>query len=154
MRSPRARATPPAARSTPSRASSAAARSSGVRGGAMSGSLLGAEGRRRALAAAACCALAASVAAGGDSKSEPTWPWGAPPGTSGAAEGKKDLFNLGLVGAKASDADRAQETGPAPSGTRAVAISDDPSADAGPDRLRVEVLFPDGPADKAGLRVG
>jgi hypothetical protein len=110
--------------------------------------------RHRLIAAAACCALAASAAAGGDSKQDTKWPWGAAPSASAAGETRRDLYNLGILGAKASDADRAPPETPTQSGQRAVAISSDPAADAGPDRLRVEVLYPDGPADKAGLRAG
>ena len=109
--------------------------------------------RRRLIAAAACCALAVS-AAGGDSKPEVKWPWGSGPATSAAGENRGDLYNLGILGAKATDADRAAPEPTAQSGRHSVSISSDPAADAGPDRLRVEVLFPDGPAEKAGLRVG
>lgn len=79
------------------------------------------------------------------------WPWGAR-GSSSAGMGRLDLYNLGLLGAKARDPERApaeQSTG-----KRQVSVQDDPSADRGPDRLLVEVLFPDGPAQRAGLERG
>ena len=81
----------------------------------------------------------------------PEWPWG-PPGAGGAGLGRRDLYNLGLLGAKARDPERAppQES----TGTKQVSLQDDPSADRGPDRLLVEVLYPDGAAMKAGLEHG
>jgi Family of unknown function (DUF6288) len=81
------------------------------------------------------------------------WPWGVPGGGGGPGAGKKDLYNLGILGAKASDAARAARPEPG-EGMRQTKMESDPSADRGPDRLRVEILFPAGPAAKAGLRVG
>lgn len=81
------------------------------------------------------------------------WPWGVPGGDGGPRAGKKDLYNLGLLGAKASDAARAPRP-EAGEGVRQTKLEADPSADRGPDRLRVEILYPDGPAAKAGLRAG
>jgi hypothetical protein len=80
------------------------------------------------------------------------WPFGlegAGPGFRG-----KDLYNLGLLGVKARDPARAA----APSfgqGKRQASSADAGSmADVGPNRLLVEIVFPDGPAARAGLVVG
>jgi len=75
------------------------------------------------------------------------WPWG------GTGRSKKDLYNLGVLGAKAADADRAPPA-EATDGIKHVKMVADPSADRGPDRLRIDVLFGDGPAMKAGLKQG
>lgn len=96
----------------------------------------------------ACCALGllAGVAEAGGS-----WPFGAD-GRGPAARGQ-DLYNLGLLGAKARDADR--EPAPAPvSGRQTSSSSSGAGGDEGPPRLQIELLFPDGPAAKAGLKVG
>src|SRR5262245_9667933 len=99
----------------------------------MRGAVTESSRRRRLTAAAACCALAASAAWGGDSKSDTAWPWGAPPaGAASLRESKRDLYNLGMLGAKASDADRAPAPETQQSGVRAVAVSGDAGADAGP----------------------
>lgn len=90
--------------------------------------------------------LLLGAAAGGEE-----WPFG----SSGGPFGGRDLYNLGLLGAKASDADAkppAQEP-PAKGGRRAVEI-DGSIGDDGPARLRIELLFPEGPAARAGLRPG
>jgi hypothetical protein len=82
------------------------------------------------------------------------WPFGEDPAAAGATRLRRlDLYNLGLLGAKARDADaplREEVT----SGRRAVASTGDRGHDRGPDRLAIEILFPDGPAEKAGLRPG
>jgi len=68
--------------------------------------------------------------------------------------GRRDLFALGPLGLKASDADGPppDPAGP-PQGRRSVQI--DPGAgDDYPARLKVELLFPDGPAAQAGLVPG
>lgn len=78
-----------------------------------------------------------------------TWPFG---GESGFA--KRDLYNLGVLGIKASD-EIEGEPKSAGTGQRQVSMEPfDPSQDIGPERLRVEILFPDGPAAQAGLAVG
>jgi hypothetical protein len=66
-----------------------------------------------------------------------------------------DLFNLGLLGAKASDAD-APPPQPKTYGMKRVQSSPGAhkEADIGPEKLRLEVLFPEGPAAKAGLNPG
>lgn len=111
--------------------------------------------RRRAWAALAACALAASGAMAGDSKSPPDgeWPWDLPPGGALSAARRKDLYNLGIVGAKASDVG-VPAAPAAQGGVRQVQMGDDTAVDAGPDRLRIEVLYSGGPGEKAGLRVG
>ena len=87
----------------------------------------------------------------GDAEADGSWPFGAA-GRGPAARGR-DLYNLGLLGAKARDADR--EPAPAPvSGRRSGATGSGAGADEGPTRLRIELLYPDGPAEKAGLQVG
>ncbi len=74
------------------------------------------------------------------------WPFG------GGRFSKWDLYNLGMIGAKASDA-----AGPAlvknapPRGGRRSFTVDKPNHDDGPTELRVELLLPDGPAANAGL---
>jgi hypothetical protein len=82
------------------------------------------------------------------------WPFGVDGAGPGPAMRGKDLYNLGLLGAKARDPERT----PAPrmeSGRRR--SSPDQAGDLaneGPNRLLVEALLPDGPAATAGLRVG
>jgi hypothetical protein len=65
----------------------------------------------------------------------------------------QDLWNLGILGAKCRDADRAK-AGPVAQGKRQVQVSNDDPQDRGPARLAIEALFPEGPAEKAGLRIG
>jgi hypothetical protein len=73
------------------------------------------------------------------------WPFG--------ERGKLDLFNLGAIGAKASDASKPPPAETPPQGRRRVNMTP-AGRDAGPDQLRVEVLFPGGPAEQAGLAQG
>jgi len=77
------------------------------------------------------------------------WPFGA--SGRGMAGRGRDLYNLGLLGIKARDAD-VEPIQPAASGRRSGAVSR--GGDEGPARLRIELLYPDGPAAKAGLQVG
>jgi hypothetical protein len=107
------------------------------------------------LAGALLVAAPTPAAGGGETSAPPPqtgWPWGAK-GDGRGFRDKKDLYNLGILGAKATDADRAPPP-EAGEGIRSVKMTADPSADRGPDRLRIEVLFPDGPAMKAGLKPG
>lgn len=78
------------------------------------------------------------------------WPFG-----PGGPFGGRDFYNLGLLGAKASDPDGKQ---PAPDeppqgGVRTFRM-DRNISDDGPERFRIELLFPGGPAEKAGLKAG
>jgi membrane-associated protease RseP (regulator of RpoE activity) len=83
------------------------------------------------------------------------WPFGvaAPPNFVMDA---KDLFNLGLLGAKAEGVGYVTRPArPLPRDFGRVGGAREPEdADAGPTRLRVTILFPKGPAQKAGLRLG
>ena len=56
-----------------------------------------------------------------------------------------DLWNLGVLGAKACDADNPPKERTA--GRQAFRSGGDKSADDGPRRLRVDALFPAGPAE-------
>lgn len=86
----------------------------------------------------------------------PPWPFGTDDVGPRASGRLRDLYNLGILGAKARDADAAAPAAPAETGgARRVDLrGDTKAADEGPDRLLVELLFPDGPAQKAGLRAG
>ncbi len=89
--------------------------------------------------------LAAPVA-----EAEGEWPFG---GGRGPLSRGKDLYNLGILGAKARDADVEPIAMPQGGGMR----RSDPTRggnDDGPLRLRVELLHPEGPAAKAGLAKG
>ncbi len=86
----------------------------------------------------------------------PKWPFATPAnGDPMSMREGRDLWNLGLLGAKASDAAAPPPAAPT-NGTRRIVSTgaDDPKADEGPVKLRVECLLPDGPAAKAGLKVG
>ncbi len=91
--------------------------------------------RMRALVAIAvvCCAARAHE-----------WPFG----------GNRDLYNLGLLGGKASDAAAPPPATEAPTGGRRSFSIDRPANDDGPERLRVELLFPEGPLERAGVVPG
>ncbi len=78
------------------------------------------------------------------------WPFG---GGQGPTAHRLDLWNLGVLGAKAWDADKALPAAPR-SGRRSSNAAPAGGSDAGPARLRLEALYPDGPAAKAGLAVG
>ena len=98
---------------------------------------------------------AAGVPAPGGARAEGAgnaWPFGS--SESGLRTKKRDLYNLGILGAKARDADRA-ELSIEGEGKRQFKVDpNDKGADDGPDRLRVEILYPGGLAAKAGLLVG
>ncbi|MCG3135257.1 MAG: hypothetical protein HMLKMBBP_02782 [Planctomycetes bacterium] len=88
-----------------------------------------------------------------DTADRARWPFGVAEGAG--AFSKRDLYNLGPLGLKCRDADRAESSMGETSGVRKVAMDGDKRVpNDGPPRLRVEVLFPDGPAAKAGLLVG
>lgn len=79
------------------------------------------------------------------------WPFGADRAAGLAGRGR-DLYNLGLLGAKAWDADRPE---PRSSGGGTFQLDpDERFRDDGPERLRVEILSPGGPAQEAGLQIG
>jgi hypothetical protein len=78
------------------------------------------------------------------------WPFG---GGAGPFAGRDD-YNLGVLGAKVTDAARAPEPNTPPRGGRRSVQVERPAHDNGPDALRIELLFPGGPAEKAGLARG
>lgn len=81
------------------------------------------------------------------------WPFGPEP-ASGPSMQKRDLYNLGVLGAKASD-EIEGEPQPAGTGRRQVQSTPQDSAqDVGPERLKIEILYPEGPATRAGLQLG
>jgi len=75
----------------------------------------------------------------------------------GGRDRGRDLWNLGLLGAKARDPDRAVKPPPGP-GRHEFDTREEPGEerdkDKGPRRLAVDLLFPKGPAERAGLRLG
>jgi hypothetical protein len=79
------------------------------------------------------------------------WPFGAR-GDAGPAALGRDLFNLGILGAKAHDADA--EEAAAPTGPGPHVVQGGGRSDRAPLRLRIVLLFPDGPAARAGLVPG
>lgn len=87
--------------------------------------------------------LVAAVAGAGD------WPFGPRSGMRGW-----DLYNFGLLGAKGSDADKAPPANTPPQGGRRSFNVDRSGGDDGPVRLRIEILYPEGPAQQAGLQKG
>ncbi len=99
----------------------------------------------RILGLCVVCILAHTLVVDADG----AWPFG---GGSGPAARGQDLHNLGLLGAKARDADAAPRA-PMGSGMR-TGQSKGPGNDAGPGRLAVVLTLPDGPAAKAGLVAG
>lgn len=79
------------------------------------------------------------------------WPFGA---TDAYGRGS-DLYNLGRLGVKCSDADREASAPDMGSGPISVEVDpDDKPSAVGPERLRVEALFPGGPAALAGVEIG
>ncbi len=95
--------------------------------------------------------LAAQTKAGGDK----SWPFGKAAGAGPMARmARQDLWNMGLIGAKAWDADKALP-GPRQGGRRRFSSSKaDKAGDKGPQRMLIQAIFPGGPGAKAGLRVG
>ena len=77
------------------------------------------------------------------------WPWGV--GADANSFTRRDLFNLGALGAKAWDADRPEPSLERSSGQRRFESSNEKEGDHGPKRLVVRALFGGGPAQKAGL---
>lgn len=67
---------------------------------------------------------------------------------------KRDLFNLGPLGAKGWDADRPEPSGARAQGRQEFQGGGRPESDAGPRRLLVRALFGGGPAQRGGLALG
>ncbi|MCB9914890.1 MAG: hypothetical protein H6828_07025 [Planctomycetes bacterium] len=99
---------------------------------------------RQAAARAALALVLAAPAAAQD------WPFGAGPDAQRGMT--RDLYNLGLLGAKATDGVKGEPR--AEGGMRRVESSGEPGPDVGPTELRIECVYPDGPAARAGLAVG
>ena len=102
--------------------------------------------RRAALLACALLPLLSGPAPAAQNRGT-SWPFG-----STTAGRGRDLYNLGLLGAKASDAVRGE-----PEASSGGSFQVDPEArfdDDGPEELRVELLLSDGPAALAGLAIG
>ncbi|MAG56676.1 MAG: hypothetical protein CMJ83_10335 [Planctomycetes bacterium] len=79
------------------------------------------------------------------------WPFGT---TGRVSMNAKDDWNLGIIGAKARDADT-EPPPPARGGRRQVArLRPAERGDPGPKRLLIEILHPEGPGKKAGLQLG
>lgn len=100
----------------------------------------------RLLPLLALCAAPLTIA----SAAPQEWPFGTTP--EDALGGNRDLYNLGLLGAKATDAIRGERR--AGTGRQQVALEPESGPDSGPEKLKIECLFPEGPAAKAGLLVG
>jgi len=77
------------------------------------------------------------------------WPFGPKAGFRG-----RDLYNLGLIGAKAVDAAAAPPSNAPPQQGRRSFQVDRSGGDEGPARLRIELLYPEGPAQEAGIVPG
>ena len=95
--------------------------------------------------------LVSGVASGADA--EFRWPFGkTDPGNRTSMEKGLDLYNLGLIGAKAWDPARGEPVRRMQTGRRAMesASASDPT---GPTSLRVMALFEKGPGHRAGLRL-
>lgn len=93
--------------------------------------------------------LVSALSMTGVTPQETEWPFGGSTATS-----RRDLYNLGALGIKASDAINGE---PERQGTGRRQVSLDPvdtAADVGPEKLRIEILMPGGPAEKAGLQIG
>jgi hypothetical protein len=80
------------------------------------------------------------------------WPFG-PEGAGPGFRGK-DLYNLGLLGVKARDPEKAASPSFGQGRRQASMDAAGDMADVGPNRLFVELVHPDGPAAAAGIEVG
>lgn len=105
---------------------------------------------RLAIVAAAC--LATAAIAQKKKTGHVAWPYGVTDRGDGPGLDKRDLFNLGLLGAKAWDADR-DEPEPRTTGGKRSVRSGPAGDDVGPRRLLVRALFGGGPAQRAGLQI-
>lgn len=81
------------------------------------------------------------------------WPFGVAP-SAGRMAKKFDLFNLGLLGAKAWDADRPEPSVEMAQGKRRIESAPFDGKDDGPVRLVIRALLGGGPAQQAGLKLG
>ena len=80
------------------------------------------------------------------------WPFGE--GSRFSSRGDRDYYNLGILGAKASDdpsKDKVRESG---GGRQTFEGGGNDKSDDGPKKLHVRLLFPGGPAEKAGILIG
>ncbi len=91
--------------------------------------------------------MLALLPAGGAGADE--WPFGKSTGFK-----KLDAFNLGLIGAKGMDAAKPKPDLNAPPRGGMQRSEAQEGGDEGPNRLRIDVLFPGGPAAKAGIQSG
>ncbi|PIE23100.1 MAG: hypothetical protein CSA62_08645 [Planctomycetota bacterium] len=83
------------------------------------------------------------------------WPFGVSRGEGPMASlDKRDLYNLGVLGAKAWDANRPEPEPRRTGGQRRFRAAPRPEKDVGPERLLIRALYPDGPAMRAGLKLG
>jgi len=83
------------------------------------------------------------------------WPYGLPKNVGPRQWKKPDLFNMGVIGAKAWDVARKEpDLSQQASGRRSFRSSRPSGADGGPKRLVIKALFPNGPAHRAGLKLG
>lgn len=83
------------------------------------------------------------------------WPFGVGRDAGPMQWRKPDLFNMGVIGAKAWDADREEpDLGDLGGGPRRFKSSGPSESDGGPKRLVIKALFPGGPGHRAGLRLG
>ncbi len=103
-----------------------------------------------ALPALLCCFLLPAPAAAQKATGSLRWPWGI---DGDDLMARRDLFNLGALGAKAWDADRPEPAAERTGGVRRVETSRGDGDDHGPKRLVVRALCGGGPAQKAGLQL-
>ncbi len=105
-----------------------------------------------AVVVALLCLLAPPQALGEGEPDAAVWPFGVAGGRAGFRG--MDLYNLGLLGVKVCDPERDPTPNVASGMRRASSADAGAFADIGPNRLKVQLLFPGGPAETAGLRVG
>ncbi len=79
------------------------------------------------------------------------WPFGP---SSATITGGLDLFNLGILGGKANNADDPPPQLKQRAEGRRITGGGDPKTTLGPERLRVALIYPGGPLEKAGIKPG